>query len=221
MADSKEIPEQISVSWGTVFVVSWTGVKRRMLRSLITMAGVILAIAFLSYMLTIESVNQALVAVAGGDGKLSMLLQEAGVDPLSGGKIDELTVLLLGLSLLTCAVGITNSMLMSVTERVKEIGTLKCLGAKDRFIVQAYLIESSLQGICGALLGMVLGCVVAIVVLARMYGMYAFRNFPVESVVVSLFISFICGAAMSILAAIVPAYMAAKKQPVEALRVEE
>lgn len=221
MSDPKKIPEQISVSWATAFVVSWSGVKRRMLRSLITMAGVIFAIAFLTYMLTIENVNQSLVAAAGGDGKLSLLLQESGVDILSGGKIDQLTMLLLGLSLLTCAIGITNSMFMSVTERTREIGTLKCLGAKDRFIVQAYLIESSLQGICGAMLGMLLGCVVAIAVLGRLYGMYAFTHFPPGPVAVSLLISFVCGAVMSVMAAILPAYMAAKKQPVEALRVEE
>ena len=57
------------------------------------------------------------------------------------------------MSLLVCFVGITNSMLMSVTERYKEIGTLKCLGALDNFIVKLFLIESGLLGFFGSLGG--------------------------------------------------------------------
>ena len=50
MANHTIIPEQMSVSWATSLVISWAGLKRRFLRSLITMTGVILAIAFLAYM---------------------------------------------------------------------------------------------------------------------------------------------------------------------------
>jgi putative ABC transport system permease protein len=213
------IPEQVSISWATALVISWAGLKRRFLRSLITMTGVILAIAFLAYMLTVQSVTDALVAVNSND--LNVLLQEAGVEIFGETGTDRMTILLLGLSLLTCMVGIVNAMLMSVTERVREIGTLKCLGAKDLFIVKTYFIESSLQGICGATLGMILGCVVAITALLGNYGKYVFSHFPVLPVTEALLISLLCGSLISILAAIAPAYIAAKKQPVDALRVEE
>ena len=46
------------------------------------------------------------------------------------------------MSLLVCTVGITNSMLMAVTERFKEIGTMKCLGALDSFVVVLFMLES-------------------------------------------------------------------------------
>ena len=100
MATMTDIPEQISIPWTTALAVSWAAVKRRFLRSMITMSGIVLAIAFLSYMLTLESVTQALVAV--GDDKLNLILQEAGVDVWGGAKTDRLMILLLGLSLLTC-----------------------------------------------------------------------------------------------------------------------
>ncbi|MFH1732396.1 MAG: FtsX-like permease family protein [Planctomycetota bacterium] len=219
MADYGVIPEQVRIPWATAFVVSWAGLKRRFLRSMITMVGVILAIAFLSYMLTVQSVTDALVAVNNND--LNILLQEAGVDILAGAGPDRMMLLLLGLSLLTCMVGIVNAMLMSVTERVREIGTLKCLGARDLFIVKTYFIESSLQGVCGAALGMILGCVVAIAAVLRSYGTHVFAHFPAVPVIEALLVSLLAGSLISILAAIAPAYIAAKKQPIDALRVEE
>jgi len=98
---------------------------------------------------------------------------------------------------------------------------LKCLGAQDTFIVKTYLIESSLQGVCGALLGLGLGCLVAIAVLVKSYGRHVFLHFPFFEVTRSLLISFVCGSLISVVAAIAPAYMAARKRPVDALRVEE
>ena len=166
-----------------------------------------------------DSICAALVA--GNVNALNVLLQKAGVDIFSAGQTDDMMVMLIGLSLLTCLVGITNSMLMSVAERVREIGTLKCLGARDSFIVQTYLIESSLQGIIGAVFGAVLGCVVALVVAFANYRGYALANLPVLALLRSILWGFLVGAGLSIVAAIAPAYMAARKQPVDALRVEE
>ena len=219
MRERTTIPEQTPIPWTVALTISWSGLKRRFLRSLITMIGVVLAIAFVSYMLTLDSITRSLVLL--NDSELNVILQKADVDILAGGKTDPLMLVLLGLSLLTCSVGILNAMLMSVTERVKEIGTLKCLGARDMFIVKTYFIESALQGICGALLGMVAGCLVAILVALKDYGTYATANFPLGSVAQALAISFLCCSLISILAAIAPAYAAARKEPVEALRVEE
>lgn len=214
------IPEQAPVAWVTALVVSWAGLKRRLLRSTITMSGVVLAIAFLAYMLITESIVGALVTASADDAKLNLILQKAGVDVLTG-RTDKMMILLLGLSLVTCTVGIVNSMLMSVTERVREIGTLKCLGARDSFIVKTYLIEASIHGIFGSLVGMAAGGAVAFAVAFRTYQMYVITLFPVGAVLSALALSLLCGSLMSVVAAIAPAYMAAKKQPVEALRVEE
>jgi ABC-type antimicrobial peptide transport system permease subunit len=213
------IPEQEEISWRIAFVVSWAGLRRRVLRSLITMLGIILAIAFLTYMLVMESVTESLKAV--NNDTLNVLLQKAGVDVFTVGKTDTMMFLLIGLSLLTCLVGIVNSMLMSITERIKEIGTMKCLGALDSFIVKAYFIESSLQGVFGTICGIVIGMGVALSVLLYSYGRYVPAHFPGWEVAKSVGISFLVGALISIVASIAPAYWAARKEPVDAMRVEE
>ena len=61
------------------------------------------------------------------------------------------------ISLLVTVIGITNALLMSVTERFKEIGTMKCLGALSGFIRQLFLIESMFIGLVGSLAGIVIG----------------------------------------------------------------
>jgi len=217
----KEIPELATIPWSIAFSVSWASLRRRFLRALITMIGVILAIAFLAYMLVTDNILKSLVAFASEDAALTKKLQATGVDVLSSSGDDQMMYLLIGLSLMICLVGIVNAMLMAVTERVKEIGTLKCLGALDGFIVKTYFIESSLQGIIGTTIGLIIGVGVALGVAGYNYGGYTFDHFPVGRIAISLITTFIIGSAMSIGASIIPAYIAAKKEPVEAMRVEE
>ena len=216
---NREIPDQVSIPWSVAFQVSWAGVRRRLFRSAITMLGVVLAIALLTYMFVTEGVTDALVK-ANLDS-LNQLLQKAGVDIFSENRVDSMTILLITLALITCLVGIINSMLMSVTERIKEIGTLKCLGALDSFIVKSYFIESSLQGFIGTLLGIAIGLAVSIVIATTNYRGYVFAYFPAWSIVLSVVVAAVTGLLISIVASIAPAYWAAKKEPVEAMRVEE
>ena len=213
------IPEQKQVSWLVTVQVSWAGIKRRFFRSLITMSGVVLAIAFLTYMQMQNVIVKGLIKA--NDQVLNVLLQKAGVDIYAGDSSDRMMLLLIILSLLACLVGIVNSMLMSVTERIKEIGTLKCLGALDGFIIRSYFIESSLQGVAGTALGCVIGLIVALSAALSNYGRYVFPNLAYGGVCLALLVSFLIGTLLSVVAAILPAYMAAKKQPVDAMRVEE
>ncbi len=217
--EAGNIPEQIRLSWAIAFQVSLAGLRRRFGRSMITMSGVVLAIAFLAYMLSSESIIKSLIQL--DDDQLNIRLQEMGVNIFRGGGTDPMTYLLLGLTLLTCTVGITNSMLMAVTERTREIGTLKCLGASDDFILKTYFIESSLHGVCGAVLGMVIGLLVAIGVNWINYGHQALFALPLVGLLRALVISLVMGGLMTVTASLFPAYVAARKQPVEALRVEE
>ncbi len=217
--DASRIPRQRSLPWAVVLRVSVAGMRRRMMRSVVTVSCVVLALAFLSYMLVLADVTQALVDL--NNQRLNILLQERGVDIFAATQMDAMTILLIGLALLTCTVGIANSMLMSVTERVREIGTLKCLGARDQFIVRSYLIESSLQGLCGAGAGIVLGCLVAVATSAFTYPGYVISTFPALPVARSLAVSLLCGLVIAVSASIWPARAAARKRPVDALRVEE
>jgi ABC-type antimicrobial peptide transport system permease subunit len=130
-------------------------------------------------------------------------------------------ILLITLSLLTCLVGIINAMLMSVTERIKEIGTMKCLGARDEFILKTYFIEAVLQGVLGTAIGMALGLLIAVVVARQTYHGYVSMYMPARAVAGVLLVSILVGSLISILAAIAPARWAARKQPVDAMRVEE
>lgn len=222
MNDKKQmqvIPSQVSVSWGVVLSVSWGSLRRRFLRSVITMLGVVLAIAFLTYMMVTDDLVKMMIALK--DDRLNILLQKAGVDIFAGGEQDTMMLLLISLSLLTCLVGIVNAMLMSVTERIKEIGTLKCLGARDGFIVQTYFVESTMQGVLGTLLGIIIGLVLGVGIGGGTYGGVVLGHFPALTVAKSLGLALMMGAVMSVMASILPAYWAAKKQPVDAMRVEE
>src|SRR5687768_6986949 len=93
---------------------------------------------------------------------------------------------LTGLALLVALVGILNAMLMSVTERYREIGTMKCLGALDSFIVKLFLIESLFQGVVGTIVGVVMGLALSMISLSSSYGKNAWRNAPVTELLLGV-----------------------------------
>ncbi len=128
---------------------------------------------------------------------------------------------LIGLSLAVAIVGIVNAMLMSVTERYREIGTMKCLGALDSFIIRLFLLESVFQGTMGTFVGVVIGFVLILVYTLFIYGWVTIQTFPGLTIITYALWSLFLGFLLSILGAILPAYRAAKMQPVEAMRVEE
>ncbi|HMO26628.1 MAG TPA: ABC transporter permease, partial [Tepidisphaeraceae bacterium] len=127
---------------------------------------------------------------------------------------------LLGLALLVAFVGILNAMLMSVTERFREIGTMKCLGALDSFIVKLFLIESLFQGIVGTVLGVVIGLLLSLGLAALTYGHFAFVNLPFAELGIAVGISTLVGVGLTVGGAVYPAWQAARMHPIEAMRVE-
>lgn len=126
-----------------------------------------------------------------------------------------------GMSLLTCAIGIANAMLMSVTERFREIGTMKCLGAQDGLVIKLFLIESAFLGVIGAIAGIVLGVLVSVVAGVAQFGSFGLTAFPVWNGFPVLGMSVLGGVILAVLGAIGPARMAAQMRPVDALRVDE
>ena len=116
--------------------------------------------------------------------------------------------------------GITNAMLMSVAERYREIGTMKCLGALDSFIVKLFLLEASFQGLIGTIAGVVIGFLLSFVTALISYGRAPIHYFPVSRILGSMGLSVLIGLALSTLAAVLPATKAAKMEPVEAMRIE-
>jgi hypothetical protein len=134
--------------------------------------------------------------------------------------ISERTFWLIAVSFLVCVVGIANAMLMAVTERFREIATMKCLGALDEFIMTIFLIESGLQGFIGAVFGVALGLILAVLRCAGSYGFYTSHYFPVLDVLRNSGISTGAGMLLAMLAAVYPAWVASRMAPMEAMRVE-
>jgi len=117
------------------------------------------------------------------------------------------------ISLLVGGIGIMNIMLVSVTERTREIGIRKALGAKRKDILIQFLIEALVMSMVGGAVGLVLGWSVS--VLVSRYGGWA-PTLSIFSVVVGIGFS----SAVGLVFGIYPAMKAAKLNPVEALRYE-
>jgi hypothetical protein len=134
----------------------------------------------------------------------------------------ESQIWLMSLALLISFVGVTNAMFLSVSERYREIGTMKCLGALDGFIVKLFFLESTFQGIVGTAAGILVGLVLAVGYESVALGpRFALPFFPVVAILVCAGLSFVIGTVLSIAGAILPAVRAAHMQPVEAMRIEE
>ncbi|GGR47698.1 ABC transporter permease [Deinococcus seoulensis] len=117
-----------------------------------------------------------------------------------------------GISLLVGGIGIMNIMLVSVTERTREIGVRKALGAKPRDILTQFLVEASLLSIGGGLIGMLLG--VGVAYLGNLAGIA-----PVFSPT-PMIVAFLFSALVGVFFGYYPAARAARLDPVDSLRYE-
>jgi len=163
--------------------------------------GVVLGIAFLMSVLTSVATSQAL----GFEMDAEVRARQAW---------------LVAMSLIVCAVGIMNAMFMSVTERFREIGTMKCLGALDSFVVRLFLIESGLMGIVGSLAGVVIGFVTMALVTSVRRGFGWMVHISGVTLLEYIGFAVVVGTLVSVAAAIPPAVRAARMPPAAALRVE-
>lgn len=117
------------------------------------------------------------------------------------------------ISLLVGGIGIMNIMLMSVTERTREIGLRKALGAKKKTIILQFLIESVILTFSGGIIGIVVG-VIGFYVYSKVNG----STFAVSPT--SVVLAFVVSAAIGVLFGWYPARRASNLQPIEALRYE-
>ena len=130
------------------------------------------------------------------------------------------TAWLIVISFVVCAVGVANAMLMSVTERFREIATMKCLGAMDSFIMISFVLESSLQGLAGGLMGVVIGFVLGALRSCWSFGTLVFVNLPGTILLASAGVCLVAGIVLAAMAALYPAWVAARLAPMEAMRIE-
>jgi putative ABC transport system permease protein len=117
------------------------------------------------------------------------------------------------ISLIVGGIGIMNIMIVSVTERTKEIGVRKAIGARKRDVMWQFLIESVVMSVTGGLLGITLGIIASSVVMT--YG-----NLPSVVSMEAIIMSFAFASFVGVFFGIYPAWKAANSNVIDALRYE-
>ncbi len=132
--------------------------------------------------------------------------------------LNSITLILggiVGISLLVGGIGIMNIMLVSVTERTREIGICKSLGARRRDILRQFLIEAVILSLIGGIIGLLLGYGIGVLV-AHLVPQFLGAHVPWWAVV----LAFGFAAGVGVLFGIAPAAKAASLNPIDALRYE-
>jgi putative ABC transport system permease protein len=178
-----------------VWSMALGSLRLRLARSLLTLLTIAVATAFLVYLLLLPA----------------------------GGTTAEINNarLTLALALLVSAAGVLNTLLMAVTQRYREIGTLKCLGALDSFVLLSVLLEAMLLGLAGALAGVLLGGLIALGLGALRFGSEVWTQVPWASLPRQSLLAIGVGLGLAFIGAAIPAFIAARMAPMEAMRGEK
>ena len=221
-AESGQIDRLVVLPFMKSLEIAFKSIKVRFFRSLITTMSLVLAVSFLSFVNVSNDVANGMLA--SGSPQFRQMLQRSGYDIGSddtdvGSSPKQRWIIIL--SLLVCVVGIVNAQLMAVTERFREIGTMKCLGALDRFILRLFVLEAGMQGVAGAFAGAVFGAAFALLSSIVRFGAPGLSHLSMADLVASVGISVAVGFLLSLLGVFYPALVAARMQPVEAMRVEQ
>lgn len=168
--------------------------------------------------------SQVLAPVA--DVKMVVLERELRPDEVAKAAVEQRkegfrNIWIVVIALFVTVIGIANSMLMSVTERFREIGTMKCLGALSAFVRQMFLIESSLIGLVGSFAGAVVGAVFSAVAYAFTYGFgLVFQSMNPVRLTFYFVLCVGVGVMLAVIAALYPSRFASRMLPAHALRSE-
>lgn len=161
-----------------------------------------------------EAVERAIIA-RFGRLQVEITSQDQVISTVEGvtGTLTTMLSAIAAISLLVGGIGIMNIMLVSVTERTREIGIRKAIGAKRRDILTQFLIEAVILSITGGTLGILLGYG-ASVAIAR------FAGWPPVVPLGAVLVAVTFSAAVGLFFGLYPAQKAAKLDPIQALRYE-
>lgn len=126
---------------------------------------------------------------------------------------NTLVVCIAGISLLVGGIGVMNIMLVSVTERTREIGLKKALGARKRTILGQFLTEAAVLTSIGGIIGILTGIALAQIIAK-------FAQVPVSISVISVIVSVVFSMVVGIIFGFIPSVKASNLDPIEALRYE-
>ena len=163
----------------------------------------------------VADIEAALYKVYNDDDYYNVTSVSAIMDTLDEmtGTLTLILVGIAGISLLVGGIGIMNNMLVSVTERTREIGIRKSLGAPPSAILSQFVVEAATTSGCGGVLGIALG-------IGGAYILCALMDLPTVITLASIIIAFSVSALIGIAFGYFPAKKAAKLNPIEALRYD-
>jgi ABC-type antimicrobial peptide transport system permease subunit len=202
--------------------MAYQGIRVEIRRSILSGLSIVCTLAFLSFVWTDRDILVGLRVAAEHNDTLKDQLVFAGqleVDERVKQQRDQRVELLVILSLILCTVGISNAMAMSVTERFQQIGTMKCLGSLDSFIVRIFFLEAMFLGLAGTLAGNLIGVILAVSQESLSYGVTVIPAMSFMSLLENGARTVLIGVGITLVGALYPAFVAARMQPVEAMRV--
>lgn len=163
----------------------------------------------------IGNITDSLKKQNGGEQDFTVLDEEKSIS-MSSGIIDLLTTFITAvaaISLLVGGIGIMNIMLVSVTERMHEIGIRKAVGATNQQILWQFMLESTVLSVAGGLLGIIISLIVNGL-------MHAYTSYEPVISWSAIILATVVSVAVGIVFGTAPAIKAARKDPIEALRHE-
>ncbi len=169
-----------------------------------------------SYMLDASDASRLLEDV---DGVTIFVATASDIQDQISALFDQITLFVAGLAGVSLVVGgimIGTIMLISVSERTKEIGVMKAIGGLDRDILAMFVVEASIIGLIGAIIGTGLGALSGFILIESLFGDDVSFKLDTGGLVTGI----VVGTSIGIVAGLLPATRATKIQPVEALSYE-
>lgn len=194
---------RVTFTYSDAFRLGTNYLKRRLDRVFMNITSISLAISFLTSLIFTDILFQTYSNVQG-----------------TTYAIENYQYLLVTVAFIVSVVGITNSMLITVFERYREIGTMKCIGALNQHILMIFLVEAVIQGFLGGIIGYILGLIAAILSTGGNIGFRTIFNVPIGSIITYGLGTVVLSMILTVVAIIYPSLRAAGLNPVEALRYE-